>query len=304
MIFIAKQHKFCRFAAMKQFVLDKGRQIAVHFHQNLVGQKPASPTGFSVPLVLLHGFCEDSSLWDGLIPLLPDIPILSIDLPGFGESDLPQAPDMAAYSTAVKAVLDALQVERCVLVGHSLGGYVALEFAARFGDGLAGLGLFHSHPFPDDDARKNARMRGIEMLRSGKRDLYVAQLFPNLFAPAYAQAHPEIVQAMIEKGKQQPAEGIVGALQAMMGRADHQETLKNVRCPVLFLLGSADGLVPVDQALKAAMLPDMAQVEVLDGVRHMGMFEAEGMSAGALLNFRNLVVFKVSGFKVSGFRFT
>ncbi len=291
MIFIAKQHKFCSFAGMKQLVLDKDRQVAVHFNQNLVGLGPAN---FSVPLVLLHGFCEDSSLWDGLIPLLSGIPILVIDLPGFGESDLPKTADMAAYSSAVLAALDAFNIQHCVLVGHSLGGYVALEFAARHGDRLAGLGLFHSHPFPDDEARKNARMRGIEMLRAGKRDLYVSQLFPNLFAPTFAQAHPEVVQAMIEKGKQQPVEGIIGALQAMMGRADTQETLKKCTCPVLFFLGAEDGIVPVDQALKAAMLPDIAQVEVLDGIGHMGMFEAGGRSTDALLDFQKLTTDRVN----------
>ncbi len=263
---------------MKHLVLDKGRRLAVHFQ----GKKMKAP---SIPLVLLHGFCEDASLWDGLLPALSDIPILAIDLPGFGGSDLPLSPDMAAYAAAVLAALDALEIERCILAGHSLGGYVALEFVASHAQRLAGLGLIHSHPFPDDEARKTARMRGIDMLRSGKRDLYVSQLFPNLFAPTFAQAQPGTVQAMIEKGKQQPVEGIVAALQAMMDRDDHQETLKNVPCPVLFILGAEDGLVPVAQGLKAALLPDMAQVEVLDGVGHMGMFEAPGATAQAMLQF-------------------
>ncbi len=263
---------------MKHLVLDKGRLVVVHFQGKML--VPAS-----VPLVLLHGFCEDASLWEGLCSLLPDIPMLAIDLPGFGGSDLPQSPNMAAYAAAVLAVLDSLEIERCVLVGHSLGGYVALEFASCYGHRIAGLGLFHSHPFPDDDARKDARLRGIETLRSGKRDLYVAQLFPNLFAPAFAQAHPETVQAMVEKGKKQPAEGIMAALQAMMAREDRQETLKNMPCPVLFILGTEDGLVPVEQAMKAALLTDMAQVELLEQVGHMGMFEATEKSAGALRVF-------------------
>ena len=111
---------------------------------------------------------------------------------------------------------------QCVLVGHSLGGYVALEFAATRRHSLAGLGLFHSHPFPDNEARIAIRKRGIEMLRSGKRDLYVAQLFPNLFAPAFSLKHPDVVNAMIARGKEQPAEGIIAALEAMIWRVDHQ----------------------------------------------------------------------------------
>ena len=263
---------------MKQLVLDKGRHIAVHFHGKKV-------TPDAIPLVLLHGFCEDSSLWERLVPALADIPVMAIDLPGFGASDLPVSPDITVYAAAVLAVLDAFKLRRCVLIGHSLGGYVALEFAARHGERLAGFGLFHAHPFADDETRKAARMRGIDMLRAGKRDMYVSQLFPNLFAPAFAQAHPEVVQRLITQGKKQPAEGIIAALQAMMSRPDHQETLKQTACPVLFLLGAADGLVPLESAWKAVMEPNIAQVEVLEGVGHMGMFEAGERVHEALKTF-------------------
>lgn len=261
---------------MKHLVFNKDRQIAVYFH----GKKRT--TGV-VPLVLLHGFCEDSTLWNPLIPLLSEIPIIAIDLPGFGESDQPHQPDMASYAESVRVVLDDLEIAQCVLIGHSLGGYVALAFAARWGDRLAGLGLFHSHPFPDTEERKTARMRGVEMLRSGKRDLYVSQLFPNLFAPAYAQAYPEVVQAVIDRGKQQPVEGIIAALQAMIHREDHQATLVASTCPVLFLVGAEDSLIPLDQAWKAALLPDVAMITVMEGVGHMGMFEDRGRAAQTIL---------------------
>lgn len=263
---------------MNHLIFDQNRRVAVHF-----SGKKCAPA--DVPLVLLHGFCEDASLWTGLSAALADLPVVAIDLPGFGQSDLPAEPTMEAYATAVHSALDALGIARCVLVGHSLGGYVALEFAARWPDRLAGMGLFHSHPFPDNEERKTARMRGVEMVRSGKRDLYVAQLFPNLFAPAFAQAHPETVQALITTGRRQPEEGIASALLAMKSRADHQETLKAAGCPVLLLLGTEDGLVPIDQAWQAALLPDLACIELLPGVAHMGMYEAPAQSAAVLRKF-------------------
>jgi pimeloyl-ACP methyl ester carboxylesterase len=278
MIFVAKQRKFCIFVTMKHILLANGNRVAVYFS----GNHNATDT---VPLVLLHGFCEDSSLWDTLLPHLPGIPVVAIDLPGFGQSDLLLSPDMASYAQAVVEVLDALDLQRCVLVGHSLGGYVALAFAAHWGDKLAGMGLFHSHPFPDNEERKMARMRGVEMLRSGKRDLYVAQLFPNLFSPAFVQAHPEVLGLLIAKGKKQDPEGIAAGLLAMRSREDRQETLKKIACPVLFLLGAEDALVPIDQAWKAAMLPAVALVEILPGVAHMGMFEATIPSAEAIKLF-------------------
>lgn len=287
-IFISKQHIFCRFAGMKRLVLDKDHRIAIHFLGKGIGPG-------AVPLVLLHGFCEDSALWDSLLPGLSEIPIIAIDLPGFGGSDAPIAPNLATYAQAVFTVLDSLDLPRCVLVGHSLGGYIALEFAARYGHWLSGLGLFHAHPFPDDEQRKITRMRGIDLVRSGKRDLYVAQLFPNLFTPTFAKAQPQVLKTMIARGREQSAEGIIAALQAMKERKDHQDTLKNIKSPVLFLLGAEDSLVPVDQAWKAAMLPDIAMVEVLDGVAHMGMFEARDSSVGVLRRFYELCTGCFSG---------
>ncbi|MCC7465790.1 MAG: alpha/beta hydrolase, partial [Saprospiraceae bacterium] len=182
------------------------------------------------PLVLLHGFCEDSSIWQPMLPLLADLPLICIDLPGFGKSGQPTPPTMEAYANAVRTVLDHTGTERCVLVGHSMGGYVALEFAAKWPERLAGLGLFHSHPFTDNEERKSARRRGIETVLAGKRDLYVSQLFPNLFAPDYLEQHPDILQLLTGQGKQQPTEGIVNALQAMLERKDHQQTLAQLEC--------------------------------------------------------------------------
>ena len=236
-------------------------------------------------LVLLHGFCEDSSVWSELLPHLSGVPTLCLDLPGFGTAPLPAAAGMEGYAAAAHDALDAAGIGKCVLVGHSMGGYAALEFAARWPERLAGLGLFHSHPYADPPERLTARLRGIEMLRSGKKDLYVSQLFPGLFAPAFAAAHPETVNALIFNGKKQSADAIIAALEGMMHRRDHQDTLRNLTCPVQFLLGAEDALVPLDFGLQSASLPSQADVRVLPGVGHMAMFEATEAAAQAVREF-------------------
>jgi pimeloyl-ACP methyl ester carboxylesterase len=237
------------------------------------------------PLVLLHGFCEDQTIWSPLEPGLGSSATLQIDLPGFGASDLPSSPAMEVYAAAVLDVLDAEKIARCVMVGHSMGGYVALEFAARWPERLAGLGLFHSHPFEDSEERKTARQRGIETLQGGKRDLYVAQLFPNLFAPKFLEQNASTVQHLIAIGKKQTPEGISTALQAMMTRRDHQQTLKECHCPTLFLLGGQDTLVPPAQALGAALLPSVSDLHYWPEAAHMAMFECPEDSEVALHNF-------------------
>ncbi len=255
------------FAGMKRVQTSSCGTIALHFYGIL-------PEAGIAPLVLLHGFCEDSAVWKGILPGLSDLPVIAADLPGFGASDLPSAADISYYAEAVVQALDTLGVTRFYLMGHSLGGYVALEILAGHGDRLAGMGLVHSHPLADGPERLDARQRGMELIRSGRKDLYVSQLFPGLFAPAYARAHPEVVQALTENGCRQSAEGITAALQAMMGRKDHRDTLRNAACPVLFIAGTEDMLIPAEVTWSSALLPATARVEILPGVGHMGMFEA------------------------------
>ena len=250
-------------------------QVTYHFD----GDRP------TIPLVLLHGFCEDHSVWDHWLPHLSGVPVIRIDLPGFGGSSLPPAADMAHYAEAVRSVLDEQGVRLCVLHGHSMGGYAALEFAARYPERLVGLGLFHSHPYVDKPATRENRMRGIEMLRNGKRDLYVAQLFPGLFAPDFAREHPTIIQNLIENGQKHSPEAIIAALEIMLGRRDHTATLTNLAIPVQFIQGEIDTVVPVDLATAAAMLPTIADLQELHEVGHMGMFEAPERTAGMVQSF-------------------
>ena len=249
---------------MKHVIASEGRRVAYRVDGAAAG----------LPLVLLHGFCEDSSVWDGFVPFLQDIRLIRVDLPGFGASDPVLPSGMDVYAEALRTVLDALAVEVCILVGHSMGGYVALEFAEKNPERLAGLGLFHSHPFEDGPERKEARRRSIEMLQSGKKELYVAQLFPGLFPEAYVRANPALIEALIENGKRQPAEGIAAALESMIARRDHRDTLRRAAFPVLWILGALDTIVPAAQALQAAVLSDVADVHLLPGIGHMGMFEA------------------------------
>ena len=260
---------------MKHILLSNGARIAYR----------SDGTTGGLPLVLLHGFCEDAAVWDDCIGLLKEPWIVRVDLPGFGGSDLPLTPGMDVYADAVCAVLNELSIEKCVLVGHSMGGYAALEFAEKYPERLAGLGLFHSHPFEDTPARKEARRRGIEMLQAGKRDLYVAQLFPGLFAEAFTKANPELIDALIDKGKRQSAKGIAAALEGMIARKNHEQTLRSAPCPVLFLLGTEDTIIPLEQGMQAAVLPDIADVHVLSGVGHMGMLESTEKSAEIVRRF-------------------
>ena len=102
--------------------------------------------GEGLPIIFLHGFCSDSSVWNDLLASFSNEYIVCIDLPGFGKSDFQEncfIPEMAGI---VNAVLKELKIEKCILVGHSMGGYVALEFAKQFPTVISGLCLFSFSP--------------------------------------------------------------------------------------------------------------------------------------------------------------
>lgn len=250
-------------------------------HNALLGSGINQP-----PLVLLHGFCEDLRIWtETFWGRLSDIPVLAVDLPGFGKSPIPPSAGIDAYADAVTNLLQSLDIKRYILLGHSMGGYVALEVLSQTPGALSGVGLIHSHPFADDEMRIANRRRGIKLLRSGKKDAYLSQLFPGLFDLEWIAAHPEILSDLIAKARQYPTEALVQALEGMIARKDHSDTLRKSPCPALVVAGERDALIPYEIALRAAILPPTCQVECLEGAGHMGMYESPERLARIITDF-------------------
>ncbi len=238
------------------------------------------------PLVLLHGLCEDHTVWSPLLPALEGYGrLFCVDLPGFGASALPSEADLSGYAQAISAFMGAIGVRRAVVAGHSLGGYVVLQLLADGAANLAGAVLVHSHPFADSPERLRERLRSIEMLESGHKELFVRPLFERLFAPHFAQAHPDIVEECVQMGLRQPTTGIIAAIKAIMQRTDRTEALRQSPCPVMAVLGDEDRLVPPEATRQAVELAPQNRVHVLHGVGHVGMLEATEELARCLLDF-------------------
>ncbi|MDW8332525.1 MAG: alpha/beta hydrolase, partial [Cyclobacteriaceae bacterium] len=137
-------------------------------------------------LVLLHGFCERKEMWlplaDALSPLAT---VIGIDLPGYGSSDYMDGADLEIYAGAVHEVLNTENARQVVMVGHSMGGYVTLAFAEKYPTCIQGMGLFHSHPYADDEARKTNRLKAIELVKEYGSERYIRELFSGLFTSAF-----------------------------------------------------------------------------------------------------------------------
>ena len=244
-----------------------------------------SISGKGSTLVLLHGFGEDSRMWTDFLPAFDAYQVLTIDFPGFGQSDVIKAATIPIMAEAVKAVLDKEKIKKCTLIGHSMGGYVTLAFAKNHESRLEGFGLFHSHPYADTTDKKKSRTKSIAFVEKHGVPIYLKQLMPLLFAGNYAKTNAFVVDKMIYYGSQTSQAGIINGLQAMRDRVDTTSVLKNAIVPVLFIVGKKDAAVPLENSLNQVHLPSVADIHILEKVGHMGMFEAKKETIAAIHGF-------------------
>ena len=146
--------------------------------------------GRGLTVVFLHGFGEDSRVWEDFTAdlLEENYRVVVIDLPGQGKSETLEEMTVENMAEAVAAVVNKLQLELFVLIGHSMGGYVSLAFAEKYPQLLAGLSLFHSHPYADSDEKKANRQRSIEFVRDNGTVIFIKQLLPKLFSEKFANS--------------------------------------------------------------------------------------------------------------------
>ena len=259
-----------------QFVNFKGKKIAYQAQ------------GKGQTLVLLHGLCEDSTIWDEFIKNLSEYRIIRPDLSGFGESEILPEHSIEVMAESVKAILDELKIAKCVMVGHSMGGYVTMAFAQKYPSVLTGLGLFHSHPYADSDEKKEERRKSIEFVKRNGHIIYVKQLIPKLFAELFATSNEFLINSLIHKATQYPPETIIGAQEAMLNRPDHQEVLQNLECPALLVIGKQDKTVPYQISLKMLPLATTSEILILPKVAHMGIFTARDRIVKTIKHFMEL----------------
>lgn len=246
--------------------------------------------GSGPAMLLIHGLCEDGDMWDDFAePFTHEFTIITPDLPGFYRSELPKEElSVELMAEAIKAMLDAEGITRAIVIGHSMGGYVALALAERYPDLVTKLVLFHSHPFADSGEKRQNRQKTITFIQKHGTPLFLHEFYPNLFAPAFAEQHPQLIQQLVDRGMQYDVAGIIAAFEALIKRPDRSAVLRGLQVPVLFIIGKQDNAVPYRQSLQQAHLPQVAEVQVLTEVGHMGMYEAKEQCRQIVRNFMRL----------------
>jgi pimeloyl-ACP methyl ester carboxylesterase len=247
--------------------------------------------GSGHPVLLLHGFAEDGAIWDNQTAFLSACCRLIIpDLPGSGRSTpLAGVPSIEALAAGIKELLDRLHLEKCILIGHSLGGYIALAFAALYPERLHALGLFHSTAYPDSDEKKALRRKAIEFIRHNGSAAFIRQSTPNLFAAHTRDHHPELISATIDKYAGFSPDSLIACYEAMLARPDRTAILRQFDGPVLFIIGEDDAVIPLQQSLEQCYLPSVSHLHLVKNTGHEGMLESPGECNRILLDFINFV---------------
>jgi len=222
-------------------------------------------------LLLLHAFPLDTTMWSPQMTAFPEVKIVAPDLPGFGEMS-PAGPlaSMDEGADVAAEELEANGVDRAVVCGLSMGGYVAFSFWRRHRDRVRGLVLANTRSGADDDAGKERRRSLAARLRQEGNGFLVENPPPLLSAGAPDELWAR-VKEIIER---QPAGSIAAASLAMAERPDSTTDLAGMDVPTLIVTSTGDTLIPPEATKPMAGQIPGSRLEVIEGAGHLSNLEA------------------------------
>ncbi len=246
-----------------------------------------SDSGQGRPVVLLHGYLESSEIWGSFAEKLASAcRVISVDLPGHGQSKTyGDCHSMEFMASALKSLIDSLNLRKIFLLGHSLGGYVTLAFAELYPDSLAGYCLFHSHPFPDTPETIQKREREICMVKSGKKYLLYSSNISMMFARENLTKFSTALQHSKDIAAGLTNEGIIAVLNGMMIRPSRIKVMEKGDIPYLWILGRKDEHISCESAQAKVKMPTGCRIEILENSGHMGFVEEEDISLELIISF-------------------
>jgi pimeloyl-ACP methyl ester carboxylesterase len=221
-------------------------------------------------IVLIHGFGENASIWTDFIELLDNRN--QYFTPDFSEKkDCFSIPEYAEW---LKNYLDKRKINEAIIIGHSMGGYIAVEFCHKYPDKVKGLGLFHSSVAADSSEKKESRDKAIQFLIKHDTDLFIKHFYPNMFTETFKTQNASFIQENIARFSQIPNEALLAATLAMKSRESHLDDLPNYNFPIFQILGKQDTFVNYKEALEQSSKMENPNVLLLDNICHAGMFES------------------------------
>ena len=239
--------------------------------------------GTGKPVILVHGFGEDATVWRNQIAFLQNkFRLIIPDLPGSGKSEIIDDMSMEGMAEVIHEIIHAENIEACPVIGHSMGGYITLALAEEYPNHLSALGLFHSSAYADSEEKKATRRKGIGFINQHGAFEFLETSTPNLFSQQTKDERPELIDEQLAGLDNFSSLALVSYYEAMMQRPDRTQLLRETTVPVLFIMGEHDVAVPLKDGLEQCHLPEKSYIHILRQSGHMGMLEEMEKSNSAL----------------------
>jgi len=234
-----------------------------------------SDTGAGLPLVFLHAFPLNRTMWASQEQALSSqFRVVTVDLRGHGESDAPlwhYTLDQVADD--IRGLLDHLSIQQAVFVGLSMGGYILFAFYRKYAQRVKGLVLADTRAQADTDEGKRARFEMAQIAYKQGPAVIADLMIPKLLSPASINTNPDLVRRVRVMIEGNQISGIAGDLMAMAERADSILLLNQIACPTQIIVGEWDQVTPLSDAkLMADRIPG-ARLSLIPGAAHLANLE-------------------------------
>jgi 3-oxoadipate enol-lactonase len=241
--------------------------------------------GTGIPIIFLHGYPLDHRIWlPTMMHLGMDVRCILPDLRGYGETEVPPGIySMEVMAQDVKELMDDLKLEKAILIGHSMGGYVAFQFWKLFPERLSGLGLIASRSKADTPSLKVERLQVAQQVEKSGSVVVIDPMLTKL--TARQDLVPELRQIMTGINPM----AIAATLRGIATRADATAWLHLIDIPCLVVAGQDDQIVPLTEAIEMAKGLRAAELCVIKGAGHMPMMEDPIKTAEAIYTLANRV---------------
>lgn len=232
-------------------------------------------------VVLLHGFGENPDIWESFVKKLPDnYEFICLDY-----SKIAFCQTIDQYAQWVHTEIEERKITRFVLVGHSMGGYIALAYAEKHAEYLAGLGLFHSTAYADSEEKKKNRDKTMAFIQRRGTAAFIEGFLPNMYNEDFVRKNGVFIRQQLDDNKKLPKEALIQATEAMKNRPDRTAVLKKLKVPVMFIVGKKDLFIPFEDAITQVGMLQNPYVLILAHAAHAGMKESSDSCAGITSDF-------------------
>lgn len=230
--------------------------------------------GTGVPLLFIHGWPHNRTLWAAQLSALPTrARCLAPDLRGFGDSSVSAPYSIEQYADDLAALLALLGIERAVVCGLSMGGYVALAMLRRHRSLVRGLILASTRATADTEAARDKRMRLIAFVQEHGVDALASRQLRSMVGATTFGTRPDVLEALRQLMASAPAAGVIGGLEAMASRMDATNQLAGIDTPCLVVSGAEDTFTPPEEMRAMASAIPRSRLEVIQGAGHVCSYE-------------------------------